>query len=204
MAFIEVNRTVQIEVRSTLNGEKVENVLYFQRDSAVDVASMEDLADTISNWWNTECRPLQSQSYVAKEVYATDLTTETGPTFTDLQNNNIPGAISASGAMPGNVAVCVSLRTAGRGRSARGRNYWCGLTEAQCSGNALTGAIIDDIPQAYMEIMTYIPVDYTWVVVSRYHDGAPRASGLAQPVTQALLVDSNLDSMRRRLAGRGQ
>jgi hypothetical protein len=42
------------------------------------------------------------------------------------------------------------------------------------------------------------------VVVSRYSNGQPRAVGVATPVTSALLVDTRVDTQRRRLVGIGE
>jgi hypothetical protein len=51
--------------------------------------------------------------------------------------------------------------------------------------------IADDLPDA------------VHVVVSRYHLGAPRVTGIATPVITYLATDNNVDSQRRRLTGRG-
>jgi hypothetical protein len=51
--------------------------------------------------------------------------------------------------------------------------------------------IFDDLPDA------------VHVVVSRYHLSAPRVTGIATPIITYLVTNRDLDSMRRRLTGRG-
>jgi len=42
-----------------------------------------------------------------------------------------------------------------------------------------------------------------WVVVSRFHDNAPRTAGVVSFINAATVVDATVDSQRRRLPGRG-
>ena len=66
---------------------------------------------------------------------------------------------------------------------------------------------------AYNGILTTVtatPSPWVWVIVSRYSgvdgDGrpVPRVAGVTTPVTNVVAVDGTVDSMRRRLPGRGR
>ena len=88
--------------------------------------------------------------------------------------------------------------------AARGRNYIVGLAEDVVSGNSVTPGFAAAVTAAYTALITATGAGpWLWVVVSRYSNGAPRSQGLAQAVNAALLTDTNIDSQRRRLSGRG-
>jgi len=107
--------------------------------------------------------------------------------------------------LPGNCSLSISFRTAGRGRSSRGRNYFVGLVESQVNGDVVNGGNVDAYQTLYEELIGAgsVVTGWQWVVVSRFFNGAPRTAGLAQPVTAVVVVDSFIDSMRSRLLGRG-
>lgn len=203
MAYQPVENTVQVELRYQYFGENVENTLMFYNEDGVTLSNMQDLADFIDNWWATAIRPLQATALVYRETYLTDLTTEISPTYTSTVNAGLAGTQGGGAGMPGNVTVCVSFRTPNRGRSGRGRNYFVGLGENVVTGNTVAAGTLTSIVLAYEELLMPLVDPYRWVVVSRYHDGALRAEGFVQTVTNVLVVDADVDSQRRRLPGRG-
>jgi hypothetical protein len=140
-----------------------------------------------------------------REVYLTDLSSQTAPTVTVVPGTNVLGSGTAD-PLPNNVALCVSFRTEGRGRSARGRNYISGHAETSLSGNTFNATVSNGIRDAYEELLdaTTYTGSWTWVVLSRFEDGVARAAGLVQPVTAVVLTDTTVDSQRRRLPGRGR
>jgi hypothetical protein len=135
----------------------------------------------------------------------TDLSTQTSPTVTVTTGLPITGT-NTSDPLPNHVALCVSFRTNGRGRSARGRNYVSGFGEDAASGNTFSGTIANPIAQGYAALInsaTYT-LDWEWVVYSRYENGDPRTEALIAPVDNVVLTDLVVDSQRRRLPGRGR
>lgn len=203
MPYQPVENTVLVELRYTLHGENVENTLHFHSEDGVTLANMQDLADFVDDWWDTSVRPLQSTAVTYRETYLTDLTTQTSPTYTSTVKSGLAGTDGSASGMPGNVTLCVSLRTNNRGRSGRGRNYFVGLNEDDVTGNFVVQAKADNIILAYENLLVPALFPYQLVVVSRQFNGVQRAEGLVQPVTNVLYTDLASDSMSRRLAGRG-
>ena len=191
-----------VEVRQTLDGQRIENTLFFQHAGAIAPTDLVGLADNIRDWWAAELLPIQADALALVEVYCTDLTSETSETHTLAVVPQLPGAVT-SPAQPNNVALCVSFRTSNRGRFARGRNYVAGLTEGQVTGSRVAISTADDIVLAYNAMGTYLDPSWTWVVCSRVAAGVPRAAGFNSPVVSAIVVDNVVDSQRRRLPGRG-
>jgi hypothetical protein len=112
---------------------------------------------------------------------------------------------------PANVSLAVSFRTAGRGRSSRGRNYFVGFVDDQVTGNVVNNSDAVDIRNAYAALIAAAATaNVSWVVVSRFSgvdaDGKPipRAAGVTSLINAVSLVDNDVDSQRRRLNGRGR
>lgn len=208
MAFVPVANTVMAELRYTWDTEPVENTLYFLGDDPPDATNMLALGNAIITWWGVSMQSSIADVVEFREVYLTDLTTNTGPAIT--ANLGLPLLGSANNEpVPSNVAPCISFRTANRGRSFRGRNYLIGLPGDSVDGNTLSSTYTTDMVAAYGDLQALVvSVGYTWVVVSRYSGftivagkkvPTPRAAGIATPVTSVLFTDNIVDSQRGRL-----
>jgi hypothetical protein len=205
MAYIPAPQTVMAELRFLWSTQKVENVLYFQASGGLTTALMTTLGNNLIGWWNTNFKPISSNILNLNEVFLTDLTTQTSPTVSVVTGLPSPGTDAAE-SMPFNVSLCFSFRTAGRGRTSRGRNYVPGLTEGKVNGNGILSSYFTPATAAYTTLIgagTFTP-GLQWCVVSRHFNGVPRTSALVQPITSVVLVDQIIDSQRRRLPGRGK
>jgi len=203
MAFVPVNNVVMAEMRMRLDNQLIENTLYFAMFGGFGPAEMTSLGNDLIAWWTSGYAYNMSNSLTLREVYLTDLTTQTSPTATVSASGVVAGQ-NPSPALPNNVALTISFRTAGRGRSSRGRNYICGLPEAGVTGNVVEPSYVAQLVSAYQSLLTPTNVaGFTWVVVSRYSGGAPRTAGQSYDVTAVVATDSTVDSQRRRLPGRG-
>ena len=206
MAFIPVPNTAQAELIYIWQDQVVENVLYFTTGAPMTPVMLQMIASDLKAWWIADIQDLQGVDIALREIKVTDLETESSPVFTLTSGLPLNGNV-ASEPMPGNVSLCVSFRSAGRGRSSRGRNYFPGLTENQVQGNIVTSGVITSLLTAYGRLQTgdaMFDSQAGWVVVSRFHNKAPRAIGLAQPVTSVVIIDPFVDSQRRRLPSRGR
>jgi hypothetical protein len=73
-------------------------------------------------------------------------------------------------------------------------------------GSTVTTSHANDIVAAYNQLLSPSPYVGTavWSVVSTQHNKAPRTNAVVLPITNALCVDTTVDSQRRRLPGRGR
>lgn len=192
------------ELRGTYFGEEVMNVLWFQ-SLAIPVTQgmLGNLGSALAQWWRDNLRLVQSNNYVLREVYVASWANATAPTATESLFPAEPGLNLQEG-VPGSVALCVTFRTAGRGRSSRGRNYVAGLTENVLQGNNWTQTITDSVVSAYFALQPAVSVEgWEHVVYSQFTSNTLRPVGQAAAVT-SVTADTRVDSMRRRLAGRGR
>lgn len=204
MPFIPVENTAMVEIRGTIALQKVENTLYFEKSSAFGTADLEALGDAIIDWWTTNLSGVVSSQYQLREVYVTDLTTDTSAAVTRVPDPDVFGTVGGE-IMPLNVSWALSFRTAFRGRSFRGRNYFCGFVTDQISSNTVNNDTVIAIKNAYLALFaTATDAGVTWVIASRFHNKAPRTAGVTAPVIAIVAVDNVVDSQRRRLPGRGQ
>jgi len=202
MAFIPALNTAQVHVRTTLLSQQVENILYFENSDTIGAGDLITLCEYVGDWWNDHLKGNLSNQLTMREIYAVDMTSSTAPTGVDLTHNGVAGS-QTSPAMPGNVTIAISFRTAGRGRSSRGRNYLPGMVEAGVSGNSIDNTYGALFVAAYEELISDPLTGWTWVVASFYANHSPRVTALLQPILSCGLSDNVMDSMRRRLPGRG-
>jgi hypothetical protein len=206
MAFIPVPNVVECDVIGMLFGQIIENTLYFLFPEEVLSSEVAQLASSVGEWAVAELCPLLSEDYTYLRTEATDISSAGQATHTSVTDTGTPGG-SINPAAPGGTCIAISFRTALGGRSYRGRNYISGIPQVVLDGNQCTTVYADQIPVAYAALIPdYVADDLPQaqhVVVSRYHLGAPRAEGIATPITTYLLTNYDVDSQRRRLTGRG-
>lgn len=205
MAFIPVPQGMQFELRFTKEAQRCENVLYFASSAAVSTTLMQTIAQALSNWWVGNIRAVMSNTLALQEIYCTDITSATGPTVSFTTGLPAGGTVAGE-ALPNNVAMCLSFRTAQRGRSGRGRNYLFGFPETATSGSFFDNNLVNQMVSAYSLLLgagTFVP-GANWVVVSRFNLGGPRTNGLTIPITSVVSTNNAVDSQRRRLPGRGR
>lgn len=183
-------------------GQQVENVVYFQKGSPFDAASLAALNAEIHTAWNTTIKLHQQTGLAFLFVESTALDAAAGAQDTLAIAGN--GVIAGPG-YPGSVTIAIKFATGTSGRSSRGRYYWPGIAESQATGNLLNTAVatafVADLQAFFATIEAALTVDH--VVVSYCNNNVWRTTAVATKVLNYLLVDSALDNQRRRLAGRG-
>jgi len=196
------------ELRQQLDGEQIENTSYWTTTGAWTIGGLEALANYLADWWVDTLSPYLSSGIKLNEVFVTDLTSNTAPVASYTTGLPAFGLVGQE-SEPNNVAACLSIRTANRGRANRGRNYIAGIPSGSVTQNTLDAEWLANVHSAYSTLRTdALTNDYTMVVVSRYSGytvvggkkkPTPRASGIITPVTNFSWTDDTVDSLRTRL-----
>lgn len=210
MAFIPVPNVAQIRMEGVVDSQLTINDIYFEiSGGGINVVNLQTLVDAVGVWFVDSLTPLLSDDWHASRVVGVDLTSATGVIAT--------GEVSADGgvsgeAEPNNVAACMSIRTANRGRSFRGRNYVPGLPSSLVTLNTLDSTFLANLVTTYNQLKgagTFSP-GWQMVVVSRFSGvnpttgkPIPRTTGIATPVTSIISVTNKVRSMRSREIGHG-
>lgn len=205
MADQRVINGMRAELRYTLMTEQIMNTLWFHKNTGeVSSADCQTLGEYLADWWSDNMKSLLTVNLTLREVYVRGAERVSGnPEYTATNGLPASGTIDAE-SMPGNVALCVSFRTGLTGRSYRGRNYVSGMNDGVVSGNQFQVSFVNNVVAAYTTLLTDLPTAFDWVVASFQTNGVPNIPGLVHAVQSILATDTNVDSMRSRLAGRGR
>jgi len=204
MPFVPAPQIVQTEIRALQAGQKIENRLMVDALAPVTPTILTDIATIVRDWAVNEYFLNVTTNVSLTEVVATDLTTINGGQATVLPAAPTGGS-SGNNAMPNEAAFCVSLRSASRGRSARGRFYAFGLDKGLIEQNNVAATYRSAIVGAVQSLIGELSSNgYALVVVSYISEGAPRPGGPVYfPIVTAVSVDATVDSMRSRKPGVG-
>lgn len=199
MAFIPTPQVARTALRYSLNSRTLVNTLWFFNAAGEwGVGDLESLNDTIQVWWAAEYAPFVSTGLVLQDITSTSQESSTAPSVV-LADGSTNGE-EVSPALPNNVTMSLKFSTAERGRGGRGRNYICGLTETNVSGNTIDSGFIASLVGGYAALKPdYLDGDWTHVVVSHYVDGVALSEGVAKLVNAYGVVDNRVDTQRKRL-----
>jgi hypothetical protein len=204
MVFIAVPNTAELVLQQAMAGSLLNNVLNFAFPAVPDTVDLTDLAGAALAAWIAEMAPMLSASLDLNAAKATSLENASAPSIIVPATAGTDGDISG-GVNPLNVALVLSQQTALRGRSYRGRYYQGGIPlSANNNAGNVQDAYCADLIAAFVAFILAIETatGATHVVASRYTNGAPRATGVATPIT-SYSANIDFDSQRNRLLGRG-
>jgi len=200
--FIPAAETAKVEMRYTWDDQHVENVLHFTKEGGWDGTSLAVLAQNVAEGWLAELQGMQAPTVTLREIYVRDMEVEAGAeaTFPVGTPGNAEGV-----ALPNNVSLALSFRTGLSGRSNRGRIFWIGLLEGQVIDNTVQPTPLAAIVLGFRDFIEYVETETeaSLVVVSYCSENVWRTNAQVTPVTTILVTDPTIDSMRRRLPGRG-
>jgi len=205
MTFIPAPNIIMAELRAIRNGQKIENRFHFNNQAAVTPASLATVAQMVWDWAELTYLPLQSSEVTLSSVVTTDLTTLNGAQATYAPDATTVGGVGGF-ALPNEVSLAVSLRSASRGRSARGRSYIFTISDGQMADtNNVESTFASAIAAAFNTLRaTAFTAGKPLTIVSYRSDKVVRPGGPVYfPVTNALVVDTIVDSMKRRKPGIG-
>jgi len=200
--FIPAPNTARVRMVYSLFGQTIMNVFYWQGDAPLIAADLSGLVDEVHTAWTARFKPIQANDVELLYIEATALDTDSSPSVT----LPVATAGTASGiSFPGGTTFAVKFSGGVSGRSGRGRMFYIQLHSAQISGDQVTAgdaaAIVVAIGEFFDDVET--ATGLTHVVTSYCHAGAWRTTASNTPVINYIATDNNVDSQRRRLAGRG-
>ena len=203
LPFQPAPNTARYEVIFTQDGQRIENVFHVLFSSIFTTTHLFEAVAHFRDWWAGAGKGMASDAVSVATVVMSSLQDPTAPTL-EFPTSDWPTGTRTSPAMPMNVTVAVSLRTALRGRSYRGRIYHVGLTEDMIANSVLLPTYVADVAASYSDLKSRLATGgFQLCVLSRVNGGVRRTTGVSTPV-ESILVDAFLDSQRRRLPGRGR
>lgn len=204
MPFIPVNNTLQAKLIMQSNNQDVINDLYFVFAAAPLAADRALLATAMHTFWTNHYKLHTPDSVQLREIDIVDLSSSSAPT-TQLIINPVEAGSLVGAICPLNTSLCISLRTALRGKNYRGRVYTPPQRQAdEATAGTWNTSLVSNLLTDFAWLLTAAnTASGIWSVVSRFLNNSPRGSGVTTPIT-AVTADVNIDSQRRRLIGRGR
>jgi len=198
MTFVPGSDWGKVSLCWDFAGVEVCVTLNFKAASAPSEADFLALGGAIDFWVTDSYMPLVSSDLSYEKVIVYDMSAEDAPVYEITTSAPDAGGIAID-CVGRAMAAIGSLRTGGRGRSARGRNYWPGFSESDLTDADWTVGQAAALNAALLEIGTVIDtVDWEWCVASTILNGQPRASVLLQPVT-TVITYTTPGTQRRRV-----
>lgn len=173
------------------------NTYHVSKGAPWSLPELQQLTAAFVDWWNTTGKLGVSAQTALRQVQARRLDPNLPLAHDDDVTPPIPG--SQGGApLPGNVTVTQSWRTGLAGRKYRGRAYVPGLTEPQVADDdRVVSATVVQLAAAALQLILDM-VASSWSLAI-FH----KIDNTFTNVTSSI-VENLVDSMRRRLPGRGR
>jgi hypothetical protein len=205
MAFIPVPDTAEVIIVFTYGAREARVVLNIRSAIAWTLANLENLATIFVDTIISDGIAWIGHQWTAEKIHITDLSSSSGASFDWITgtSSNLPIAGgSPDFTVSAQEALVTTLRTANRGRSYRGRNYWPGLVDTQMTAGATQIATTRVAAQQTFVSNLKAAINSVYpnglVVVSRHTGGSPRVTGVTTPVT-SLDTNNLVDTQRRRV-----
>lgn len=206
MAFIPAPNIVMAEILATKDSQKIENRFMVDVLTTPSPTIVENVANIVNVWAQDFYFDHLPNSITLRGVQATDMSTQNGSQVLITPTGPFAGAL-AGPHMPNEVTFCLQLKTASRGRSARGRTYVLGVSRSDVTGeNTFWDVRATDLVNDFTELKSRITTaGWQWVVVSYRNNKVVRPGGPVYfPIESVGYNDLIVDSMRRRKPGIGQ
>jgi len=198
MTFQSCPEIAEYVIGATYDTQPIANVLHAKLPGGYTQSDIDNLATAVDAWVGSDYRALMNTHVTYNETRAKGLTN-----IIDLQsvvNTNAGAGTMGAGALPGNVCLCITLRTAFTGRSARGRVYMFPFDGAAQTGiNTVSTAYANNCAAALNALLgAVVGVGWTPVILSRRTAGALRTTGIGTAITIAEARNTEDDSQRGR------
>jgi hypothetical protein len=202
MPFIPIPNSASLCFDFVTAGQNWQFCLTVRKSSGsitpTDLATLTGIGEA---WWLATLDSIIGNNTTLKQVRATDQQTEGGPV--DIE---ITGTAGAGGGDLNSLGapLCISLRTAKRGRSYRGRAYVSGIPGTELASEVEYGSTpVASFVSAFSTLQGSLDTaGFDLVVASKQHNGATTNPAETNEVI-AIVADTKVDSMRKRLSGRG-
>lgn len=190
-----VPNAAKVTVSGRLLGQLVQNVWYVTTVAAPTVADLDGIAAVFQIGYGGIMTNM-SENLTIDTISVRYIGSASGPE-TSLFISPPQAGGDFENSFPGNVAMCVSLRTALAGRRFRGRKYFSGIPLTKIAGNTLDSLFAGNVVSDINGLIAALNTNGTPLSIVSF------VGVTVVPVTTAIMADLNVDSMRRRLTGRG-
>lgn len=198
MPFIPLPRGIKITFGFDLRGVPVSITIHVRAPADVTYTDLANAAQIMKTWWDNTAYANFSNDLIPRVIEVTDVSQQPAEQFQETSFTQTTGG-AATDALPSNVAVVISNRTAFIGRSYRGRTYLPGIPANAQTDNVLNGTAKTNIENMWGALLNAFGNAGMPVVIASYQNNlSSRETAVATLVTNAF-VDTQVKTQRRRL-----
>lgn len=203
MTYQVVADCAQVSVIGTLDGQECVNTYYYRHAAGWGLGELQALASAIDSVVASNQLLICSPNYSYLRTEARDLRSPVG--FIATEDSGAGAGVKTGAAVPNNVAISVKRSSGLTGRSSRGRIYFPVTTDGNLSAPNVISDAFHDAVMGLLNSFDSIAdsVDWTAVIVSRVGVGTSPVAAVVYTLAEWVIVNLVVDSMRRRLPGRG-
>lgn len=196
---------VQTVIWAKVGTEECLTIMHWRcTTGAMNLAIVNQITGLVQFNWKQHMVVQMPDTYIASEVRGTLLTLPNDLTGTAAFTGGSGQGGASLPQLSNNVSLAVQHNTGLSGRSARGRTFWPVFSTGDVVGNDVLQLRIDLILDAFAQMRAdLLTSNLQHVVLSRWTAKALRPVGISFDVTGYTVKDTTVDSMRRRLPGRG-
>lgn len=203
MGYQRVPYSAEVIVKALMGTQTVINTFYGQKLAGYTQSDLIDLAAAVDAWVDSDWLPQMPSNYYYQSTIVRGLDAENDYVVED--NTSTGAGTQATECPANNVAISVKRSSGLTGRNARGRIY-VPVPEGRITiaSNTVSSTWTGSLVTALEALDTAMNgVDFVPVIVHRVSSGIPLAEAVVYTLFEWVVVDLVLDSMRRRLPGRG-
>lgn len=198
MAFVPTPGVYRVAINALAFDNEIANVIAVRSTGADTPANAQAVAGAVFNAWEANVLPQLSAFYGLRSVQAWSQTNQEAPTGVYTEGDSKSGGIVGEAA-PLHSAFVMTLRTANRGRSARGRIYLGPLGETGTNAGFVSAAYRAAIGGGLTNFWSDLTASgLVWGVLSLRTGGAPRTAGAFYPITALEARSDALGTQQRR------
>lgn len=195
-----------------LDADVAENTFGVQNSGSWDATQLGALGVAFNTWNDTAvsgAAPYQNRvsQTTLVQTQCRDLTTQTSPVVITPYTGAHGAGADTSGPLNNGLTKAFTARSGLSGRSQRGRIFVVGIGVGELvSGdpNLLSPAFLDEYVLQLDGLISQVHAanaSWTLSVISRFHNNAPRSTGVTTPVTSWGYANQYVDFQRRRAPG---
>lgn len=200
MAFQSVPGTVEVVVDFVVAGTPTANTMKFFRAGTITQAHLDALTAGLDSNVGFQYAGILAQGDQYVQVRARGLENPV-----DLASSSGAAAFTEAGiihvGLASSLSLCLTLRTANTGRSARGRWFHQRplVLDMESANLATSGYGADCVSRVQAFITEATSLGWTPVIVSRFAAKAKRPVGVTFPITSVVARNLRVDSQRGRM-----
>jgi len=192
----------------TYGAQQCENTFYVSDSTDAIFTDPDGFCASVATAWETNMIPVMYGQQNFNEVVFEDVRDIPFVGLVHPVTPAVEGDLTTSSPLPANLALAIKRSTGALGRSGRGRLYWQIVADEVISAaNFVETGYANDVVAALQGFQTDVEAISGTVLLginSYFQDNVMRSAGLFQQIIGWSVTDYVVDSMRKRLPGRGR